>query len=236
MKTFIINLVESVERKEVMIQQLSRSGIKDYEFLNAVRGTKLTIKELKFSYNERKAYRHLHRILSLNEVGCALSHQMVYERMLKDHIDKALVFEDDVRLEGNFPELMGLLESLTLENCVVKLDCRDTIRPFKPHEIRLSQNYSLQHPLNKMRFTWGYYIDIQAAKNLHRSFYPIFTEADDWFAFRTKINLRALDRQMVYEIGMPSEIGLRSGVDRKKMPRLIRKIVRTYDDLISIIH
>lgn len=236
MKAFIINLAESTERKAEMLRQLKRCGLEDYEFIRAVRGTALTQSELDDSFMKRKSCRHLHRDLSLNEVGCALSHQLVYERMVHDGVEKALVFEDDVRLDGNFSGVVSLLEGLSLENFVIKLDARDSIRAFNPHSIKLSEDYCVLHPLNNLRFAWGYCLDLKAAKSLRSNFYPIFTEADDWFAFRGKIKLRALNKQLVHEIGLPSDIGSRSGVERKKMPRLIRKIVRTYDDLISIMH
>ena len=52
--------------------------------------------------------------LNAGEIGCLLSHRAVYETMVREGIETALVLEDDVRLFPDFPETLRQLMTLDL--------------------------------------------------------------------------------------------------------------------------
>lgn len=236
MKVYVINLIESSTRKQNMLDQLRMLGIDDYEFIEAIRGTNIPEDTLPSLYNADKCIRRNRRELNKNEIGCSLSHQKAYRAMIDAGDVKAIILEDDVKLSPDFNEVIHRIDSLETKRTVIKFDIRDSIRTIRSHEIRISNEYSIQHPLTSVPFTWGYYIDIDAARRMLDSYFPVYTAADDWFHFRKGIRLRSLNKQVVFEIGLESDIGSRPGVEDRRYPRAIRKIIRTADDIVSYFH
>ncbi|WP_341875476.1 glycosyltransferase family 25 protein [Enterobacter hormaechei] len=104
MRTFIVNLKHSLERRAKMECQLSELNIA-YEFIEAVDGRKMTETEL------RNVTRETNYAFLPGEVGCALSHQKIYKRIIDENIDAALILEDDVVLNSDLREI---LNSVTL--------------------------------------------------------------------------------------------------------------------------
>ena len=81
LKTYIINLEKSTVRKQYMQELLSPYQFLDVEFVKAIDGRLLSEEEraLRFDYvRSKKVYG---RTLNAGEVGCALSHRKVYERI-----------------------------------------------------------------------------------------------------------------------------------------------------------
>ncbi|EPP1355413.1 glycosyltransferase family 25 protein, partial [Enterobacter hormaechei] len=76
-----------------------------YEFIEAVDGRKMTETEL------RNVTRETNYAFLPGEVGCALSHQKIYKRIIDENIDAALILEDDVVLNSDLREI---LNSVTL--------------------------------------------------------------------------------------------------------------------------
>lgn len=99
MKAFIINLKESVERRIKMENQLKKLKLK-YEFIDAVDGRKMSEQQKK-SITQEVNYAFLP-----GEIGCALSHQKIYQRMLDESTDVALILEDDVILNADINEII----------------------------------------------------------------------------------------------------------------------------------
>lgn len=100
---FVINLDKDTERMRFMHEQLSKLGIK-YTRQTAVLGSqyKPTLAE----YDEIEALKKGGHALRPNELGCALSHARVLEKIVTEQIPYALVLEDDVVLPPNFTEVL----------------------------------------------------------------------------------------------------------------------------------
>lgn len=77
MKTFVVNLKQSMDRRERMINVLKNFPYQ-YEFFEAVDGRK--IENLSEVYDERKAVCFYKKSLKLGEIGCALSHISIYKK------------------------------------------------------------------------------------------------------------------------------------------------------------
>ena len=69
----------------------------DFEFerVNAIDGSKLKHNELKHHYDVDLNRRQYHSVLTLGEIGCYLSHRKVWQKIVDEHLDFALVLEDD---------------------------------------------------------------------------------------------------------------------------------------------
>lgn len=100
MKTYIINLKTSLDRKEYMKKLLSPyEGFLDVCFVEAVDGRNLSKKQLMKIWNQDKAYKTYGRYMKGGEIGCALSHRKCYEEIWNNHDDVALILEDDVSFQ-----------------------------------------------------------------------------------------------------------------------------------------
>ncbi|MBM3208322.1 MAG: glycosyltransferase family 25 protein [Chlamydiae bacterium] len=88
---FIINLKRRQDRKDAISKALRHCGVENFEFITAVDGNE---KFDKSCYDDEKA-RLIHRRLTDQEIACALSHQIVYKKMVKEQIPRAIILEDD---------------------------------------------------------------------------------------------------------------------------------------------
>ena len=103
MKTFVINLPHATARRERVRTILAEHPSLDVEFIEAVDGRKLSAEEIERRFDLRKGnFRAMCRMLP-EEIGCTLSHQTCYRRMVAEGIPYALILEDDLtmpRTEG----------------------------------------------------------------------------------------------------------------------------------------
>src|SRR4051812_48515341 len=119
MKTYIINLERSVQRREHILGEVKRYKL-DYELTKAVEGAKLTEddKERLCDMNEVRKYPDW---LSPGMLGCSLSHYNVYKKIVDDNVDIALVLEDDVILPDSLPTLLADIKEQIATNEVISL-------------------------------------------------------------------------------------------------------------------
>lgn len=102
-KVYVISLERSKDR-----QELIRDVLKDldFSFFWGVDGSKLDKADLiaKGIYSEEKAIKYSfdNMGMTLGEIGCALSHIKVYEDIVKNNYQRALIFEDDLMLNDRF--------------------------------------------------------------------------------------------------------------------------------------
>ncbi len=105
MKIFIINLSHRTDRKAFMGRQLTEFNL-EAEFVEAVDGKNLKPEEATL-YDEVTARIRNGKVLSPGELGCALSHRKIYEKMTQESISEALILEDDIVLTKEFVALFG---------------------------------------------------------------------------------------------------------------------------------
>jgi GR25 family glycosyltransferase involved in LPS biosynthesis len=107
MKIYIINLKRRLDRKKYMLNQLEEYGITNFEFIDAVDGDELTDFQIKKECNFKKMKR-ISRLLTKNEIACALSHQKVYKRIISENDNRAIILEDDTILSDTFNKIANL--------------------------------------------------------------------------------------------------------------------------------
>jgi GR25 family glycosyltransferase involved in LPS biosynthesis len=105
MKIFVINLKKDKEKLNNILLQFKKYNIIDYEIIEAVQGSQLTDEELLEKYNKIKSKR-VFRELSLPEIGCCLSHLIVYEKIIQEN-KRCLIIEDDVLLTDNIKKIVN---------------------------------------------------------------------------------------------------------------------------------
>ena len=107
---WVINLKRDVARRDFMVEQLERLVLA-YELIEAVDGSTLTEEDMSITSPELSEQR-IYRQLTRGEIGCALSHIRLWERIVREDIPEALIFEDDVLIGRNMVDILLNREKL----------------------------------------------------------------------------------------------------------------------------
>lgn len=191
MKTYIINLKSSTDRKEYMEQIMdSISAVFDYTFIEAVNGKDMSDEEVSFEFDQTRAMKMYGRELRRGEIGCTLSHKRCAKMLLDSDEPYALFLEDDLiwREEEKLPSLVDSLDKV--------------LRTEKPTIVLLSGDYwytrlsplTGQFKIASVRdavCTQSYVINRAAAQRLLDL--GNWHVADDWWAIKKQgIQLKAI--------------------------------------------
>ena len=122
---FIINLDSSPERYQHAEQQLQALGISAQRF-RGVYGKDLSATEVDACYDKTANQQYFRRSLSPGEIGCYLSHRGVWQLMVDQNIDAAIVLEDDIDVEARFAAALGQINKLDGWDHIKLSDDRDT--------------------------------------------------------------------------------------------------------------
>ena len=184
-KTFVINLKDSVERREAVLAETARYPFMDIELIEAVDGRKFTPEEIGECFDLKKFIDRYYRPAKGGEIGCTLSHRICYRKLLESEEEFVLILEDDV--DFIHPEKLETILSDILDGC----------RDKKPHFITLAMHL-LYYPekcrklnyytLFRIYDAWGtcaYLINRQAAERLLSDAYPSIV-ADDFYFMRQR--------------------------------------------------
>lgn len=184
-KTYVINLKDSVDRREAVLAEIANHSILDIELVKAVDGRDMSSKEIKECFDVDKFINRYYRTPRGGEIGCTLSHRLCYRKLLESEEEFALILEDDVTF----------IYPADVENLLAKIlyNYQDN----KPYFITLAMHF-LYYPkkyrqLGEYTFykiynaygTCAYLINREGAKRLLSTPLP-FTLADDYPFMRSK--------------------------------------------------
>ena len=103
-KIYVLSLNDEFERRKDINNQLS-SQKQNFEFIDAIDLRHVSETELD-SYRNLKAL-NSKRQLKKSELGCMLSHQLIYEKVIKEDIDFAVILEDDAFINSEFADFIN---------------------------------------------------------------------------------------------------------------------------------
>jgi glycosyl transferase family 25 len=89
-----------------MEEQLRKLNLK-FEIIRAVDGRNIPDCDLK-CYSRQDAVKCAGRELSPGEIGCALSHAKMWERLVEENLNEVLILEDDVVVGETFTRILDL--------------------------------------------------------------------------------------------------------------------------------
>lgn len=178
MKIFIVNLKSATEKRKHMTAQLERLGVQNYEFVEAVYG-----KDLSPEFISENVYDYPACALTPGEVGCALSHIGIYNRMIAEEMPYAMVLEDDVILPDDFLEMLAEMKAS------IDVPQSKVITLGEANKISLLRKYYSfkeygEYTAVTAFCTYAYLVNIAAAKSLSQHLLPIKYEADMLIHFR----------------------------------------------------
>ena len=177
---FVISLTRSIERRASITKQMKRLEL-EFEFIDAVDGKEITNDQLnKVDFDLARNF--CGHDLSINEVGCALSHILLYEQIVKESIDKCIILEDDIYINSSFKKII---------NDILKVDKSEILflhhgkAKCWPLKNKLTDGYRLAKyiaPSKKSKrgiiSTAGYVLTYSGAKKLLSISYPVRMPAD----------------------------------------------------------
>lgn len=110
MKTFVINLERSVNRRAYMEQLLRSYNSLDVEFVRAVDGKLLNDCDVSTNFDiEEFSKRHMRKV-NRNEIACSMSHRACYTKLLVSKDKYALILEDDIDTPSEcFESIMSII-------------------------------------------------------------------------------------------------------------------------------
>jgi glycosyl transferase family 25 len=171
---WVINLVRFPERKHFMTQQLEVLGLR-FEIIVAIDGISLHEND-RAKYSKALALQIAGRALSENEIACALTHAMLYHRIVEQNIEQVLILEDDVYLSNAMIEIISR-SGLFLHDWDVLNFATDAAKtPVSSQP--LFENYALCRFNEHANRTSAYLITSAGARKLLDHIYPIRLAAD----------------------------------------------------------
>lgn len=94
-RIFILHLPRTVKRRALVLCQTAFLGSSRVEVVPAVDGRKLDLEDM-LAQGVLKRDKHLQRDLTPGEVGCYLGHVRIWNSMVKQKLNHALICEDDI--------------------------------------------------------------------------------------------------------------------------------------------
>lgn len=112
MKAFIVNLKDHVERRNYIISLLSSFQQIKPCFIEAVDGRAMAEDKKNKAFASEMFLKEYNRPVLQGELGCTLSHQKIYHKIVSEHIKTAIVFEDDIIIRENIDDHIPKIETL----------------------------------------------------------------------------------------------------------------------------
>lgn len=242
MKTYIISLASEAQRREHILQECARFQI-EAEIVDAVdmrQAMPADIERLSRKITHYKPKKQ--RWLSKGELGCALSHHRVYQKIVDNQDDFALILEDDAQFIAN-PHV--LLDSGSLKNIyqqypfdILLMGYVKILPQYLPyfyrripiktraqlHDIRLGTPWE-QYACG----TVAYIITQQGAQTLLAATAQPCASADDWLYFEQQFGLKILHTRpaLVLEALETLDSTIRQDTQADFHPKRISKITRS---------
>jgi glycosyl transferase family 25 len=241
MKTYIINLEHSAQRREHIVAEVDRIGL-EYEIVKAVDGSQLSSQDFD-KLCDMETVRKFPQWLSPGMIGASLSHRLVYSRIIENNDRAALVIEDDAILPDSLAEIVAGISSVIMPNEVILL----YYSSFEPLQLstvnaaRVAEKHTIMYPMFLKGVVGAvcYVITNQAAKNMVDGVMPIAAAPDSWIDFTAKgmfDSIRCVYPMDVGHLGVKSVINataqgkarrwLTEFVERNKIPIFYEFLIR----------
>lgn len=184
---YVISMADSSERRAGITRQLEALGL-SFEFFDAIRGSALSAEaKARLRGPLETTLSLIDRDMSDNEIGCALSHLGVCERIVAAGHDMALVMEDDAQLLPGFAEVVQAVCALDYELIILgypKLAPEDIRNVWLYDPIYTEGHLSSGHsygarPHQSCMGMVGYCISRRGAQAILACNRPLVTVADD---------------------------------------------------------
>lgn len=180
LKIYIISLERNKERQHIIAKRMMQLGL-DFEFFVGVDGSSLTQTELA-QVDQKYCHTNFNHEMNPSEVGCAMSHIRIYEKMVADNIAHALILEDDAYVLSCVPDILSSVMRRPNFDMLYLFHGKAKRWPFShrlPHNYRLVRYMSPSKKSKRCIIgAVAYMLSLNGAKKLLNQAYPIRMPAD----------------------------------------------------------
>lgn len=185
MQVYVINLDRSVERRNKMKNMLDVQQNLSYEFVSAVDGRKLDKHEIPGLFDLKRIKYISPKDVLPGEIGCTLSHQKCYKKMIMEGCPYVLILEDDIDVLPNLSDFIQVFDELLLTEKPVVVLLSGLFWYFGKNNISANHIIMAQRKIVNVldgALTHAYLVNISAAKKMICD--KPFFRADDWRVFK----------------------------------------------------
>jgi len=194
---FIVNLERDVEKNKHIRERCEKIDL-PVEILKAVDGLRLNQSEIDLVYSKEDTVKVIGRELSASEIGCALSHKKIYQRIVDEEVPVALVLEDDVEFNKPLLDVLGEVESLPSDWELILLGHHressrsDETRASCWGATTITSSCKLVRPCELAYGTYGYLVNQKGARKLLAELELIKKPIDHYTGDSLYVNLYAV--------------------------------------------
>ena len=153
---------DNLPRLRDVSEQLQAFNL-EFHRVNAVAGRGLSAQQLNDCYDQVQNKKHHHRDLTKGEIGCYLSHRKIWQNMIDENIDRALILEDDISVKKEIIECLNIAEQSQGWD-VIKVADAENITPAKTKKVNGTIHLVSYNKVPNR--TMGYFITQAAAKKM----------------------------------------------------------------------
>lgn len=230
MKTYVVNMLKDTGKRAQIEAQLAKHPELDYQIWKAVEGRKLTEQEQKERILPEFKLRY-GKSASLPAAGCALSHGEIYNDMVENNIQYALILEDDAHLSKDL-KLYACIEFLKNDKPTAILMTPDFWYMKDALVKKVDSKYSIYKLYNGYMAS-GYMINKAGAELLYHENYPVQYIADVWQIFIEKgLTLYGIVPHVVSFPDGCGEIGMAGNTPTKGWKKYRSKLIKVYLEIL----
>jgi len=233
MKTFVISLKKSIERRERIQKTLSKAGI-DFTFFDAIDAG-----QENFKYYDKtapqKTTKRFGYILTKGEIACYASHYSMWEKCIELN-EPLLVLEDNALFSNLIKECFPLFEALMTKYDFIKLG---GIHQKNKKNIGVNIIEEVNERVNLIQYrkrdsgARGYLITPKAAKKFVENANEFIEAVDDYMEkpWRHSIKSYCFQPNLVMRATIPSVIGS-NRKNKEKMcfkDKILKEFYRVYE-------
>jgi len=239
---FIINLKHDAEKKAHM-QELCDKYSLFPEFIEAVNGKLLSDDFIESIYSKEGSLDSIGRELSKGEIGCALSHKKIYQKMLDENIEKALVLEDDIDFCESLLRYFSEISNFPKRWELVLLGhhsnrSRKELTPYSFwYKKILNNTCTLRRPCEISYGTYGYFINKQGAKRILNEIRKIILPIDHYTGNSKYINLYISEKPIIminHKLEVKSNLHLEREELKKSMVNKNKSLKRRMSEIFGV--
>ena len=202
MQVYVVSLKDSIDRQNSITTQCEKLDISPV-FIDAVNGKDLSNSEVSQYCNQKKAKQLFGRELLLGEIGCALSHKKIYQKIVDENIPYAVILEDDAIFDRDFSIVVKNIMAAPLSWELILLGhYKSNLKGLKSpislwHRHRITSKFLLGRLVDFGFGTHGYMITIEGAKKLIAALDVIYKPIDHYTSNSNIINVYGLSPTVV---------------------------------------
>ena len=191
-KIFFLNLPQHENRLLNITSQFNVLGVHAHR-IEAIHGASLSQSQVDEIFDNSLALKKRGLVLSRGEIGCALSHRNVWEKIIDQDLAYAVILEDDVLIHKDFLDISNIVSEAPRDWDIIFLGYYIPNKVSDICKVKLKTSYKTSYdyffPLERVCGTWGYVVSNNAAKQLLADSAPLFKPIDHYTGDFSKLKI-----------------------------------------------